>query len=381
MLRRVSGRTALFAGLAVSLAAVVGLSISLLGGVGSSSSRTTGAVTQQQFFGIAQGITRLDAQDLETMAATGVGTDRFLLDWGAVQPSADGPYVWPDEAVGRVASHGIRLFPYLWGSPPWVAETPQQPPVDNAKQEEAWRNFVEAAVARYGPGGSYWANGYRQQYGADAKPLPFLSWQIWNEPNLEKFFTPGADLEQSAQKYARLLEISHDAVTSRQPEAQVVLAGLPGFGDVTGWDFLDALYRVPGIERYFDAAALHPYAPDIEQLEVQVDQLRKTMTKHDDQGTPLWFTELGWGSGPPDRFRLNKGLKGQAFLLVAAFRLIVSKRTEWNVQRVFWFDWRDPSPISELAGTCSFCVSAGLLKFNRDPKPAYLAFKQFAGGD
>ena len=164
-------------------------------------------------------------------------------------------------------------------------------------------------------------------------------------------------------------------------QAQVVIAGLPGFGDVTAWDFLDALYGVPGIKRYFDAAALHPYAPDVPKLEEQVDQLRATMTKHDDQATPLWFTELGWGSGPPDRFRLNKGLKGQAQLLANSFRLIVQNRTTWNVQRVFWFDWRDPSPISELAGTCSFCVSAGLLKFNRDPKPAYLAFKSFAGGD
>ena len=212
---RVSGRAALIGGLAISLACVVGLSISLLGGVGDTSGRTTTAVTQQQFFGIAQGITRLDAEDLETMTATGIGTDRFLLDWGSVQPTADGPYVWPDEKVGAVASHGIRLVPYLWGSPPWVAGAPQDPPVETARQEQAWRRFVQAAVARYGLGGSYWTNGYRQQYGADAKPLPFLSWQIWNEPNLKKFFTPGPNLDESAGKYARLLEISHDAIRSR----------------------------------------------------------------------------------------------------------------------------------------------------------------------
>ena len=162
--RRVSGRAALIGGLAVSLACVVGLSISLLGGVWSSSGRKDAAITQQQFFGIAQGISRFDAEDLKTMAATGIGTDRFLLDWGSVQPTRDGPLVWPDKAVGAVASHGIRLVPYLWGSPPWVARAPQEPPVESAQQEEAWRRFVEGAVARYGPGGSYWANGYHQQY-------------------------------------------------------------------------------------------------------------------------------------------------------------------------------------------------------------------------
>jgi hypothetical protein len=312
------------------------------------------------------------------MAATGIGTDRFLLDWAVVEPSP-GSFVWPDEDIGALASHGIRLFPYLWGSPPWVAGAPQDPPVDSAQQEEGWRRFLEAAVARYGPGGSYWTHGYRQQYGADAKPLPIRSWQIWNEPNLKKFFTPGQDVDQSAQKYARLLEISHDAIQSQDPQAQIVLAGLPGFGDVTAWDFLDRLYRVPGIERDFDAAALHPYAPNIIELRDQVEQLRGTMAKHGDQQTPLWFTELGWGSGPPDRFRLNKGLKGQAILLTAAFKVIVNRRSAWNVQRVFWFDWRDPAPASKLAGTCSFCLSAGLLSYNRNPKPAYLAFKGFAG--
>ena len=102
---------------------------------------------------------------------------------------------------------------------------------------------------------------------------------------------------------------------------RIVLAGLPGFGDVTAWDFLDALYGVPGIKRYFDAAALHPYAPELEELGAQIDQLRATMTKHGDQATPLWLTELGWGSGAPDRFRLNKGLAGQAYLLTGAFRV------------------------------------------------------------
>ncbi len=374
-----SRRTALIAGLAISTALVVGFSISLLGGVGSSSDQTATANPQQDLFGIAQGLSRFDSEDLQTMAETGVGGDRFLLDWAVVQPSPRGSFVWPDEDIGALASHGIRLVPYVWGSPSWVAGTPQEPPIDNARQEEAWRRFLEAAVARYGPGGSYWAQGYRQQYGADAKPLPIQSWQIWNEPNLSKFFTPGHNVDRSAQNYARLLEISHDAIKGQDPQAQIVLAGLPGFGQVTAWDFLDGLYRVPGIKGKFDAAALHPYAPNLLELRLQVERLRNTMRKHGDQRTPLWFTELGWGSGPPDRFRLNKGLEGQALLLAGAFKLILSHPHDWNVQRVFWFDWRDPAPASELAGTCSFCVSAGLLKYTRDPKPAYQAFKGFAG--
>ena len=32
--------------------------------------------------------------------------------------------------------------------------------------------------------------------------------------------------------------------------------------------------------------------------------------EHGDRATPLWITELGWGSAPPDRFGINKGLDG-----------------------------------------------------------------------
>jgi hypothetical protein len=70
---------------------------------------------------------------------------------------------------------------------------------------------------------------------------------------------------------------------------------------------------------------------------------------------------------------------GQAQLLTAAFRLVLSRRTEWGVQRLFWFDWRDPS--SELAGKCSFCATAGLLNYNRSRKPAYFAFRRFVNAE
>ena len=81
------------------------------------------------------------------------------------------------------------------------------------------------------------------------------------------------------------------------------------------------------------------------------------MKKHGDRDTPLWLTELGWGSGPPDRFGLNKGLEGQRELLSGAFKLILRHRKDWNVERVFWFDWRDPD--DDEAVRCSFCAPRG----------------------
>ncbi len=40
---------------------------------------------------------------------------------------------------------------------------------------------------------------------------------------------------------------------------------MPGYGDLTAWDFLNRLYSVAGIKNRFDAAALHPYAHDLDR--------------------------------------------------------------------------------------------------------------------
>ena len=123
---------------------------------------------------------------------------------------------------------------------------PARPPLGTAADIQAWQNFLRAAVARYGPGGSYWANGYRQRFGADAVPLPIQSWQIWNEPNLKKFFAPGATASSRSKSTRGCFRISHDAIKGRDPQAQIVLAGMPAYGDVTAWHFLNNLYGISG---------------------------------------------------------------------------------------------------------------------------------------
>jgi hypothetical protein len=107
--------------------------------------------------------------------------------------------------------------------------------------------------------------------------------------------------------------------------------------------------------------------------------MRRVMKKHHDGRTPLWLTEVGWGSDRyTRRFPLNKGLQGQKRMLRKSFKLVNRKRRAWRVQRLFWFHWRDPAGGN--GGYCSFCPSAGLLRHNQRPKPAYNAFKSFTPG-
>ena len=88
------------------------------------------------------------------------------------------------------------------------------------------------------------------------------AWQIWNEPNVVRWFAPAP----SPQEYAELLGISHDAIKSQDPNAKIVLAGLFSEGVVKPESFLDNLYEISGARADFDVAALHPYGCDLDQV-------------------------------------------------------------------------------------------------------------------
>ncbi len=98
---------------------------------------------------------------------------------GAGCSRTKGSFEWgpPDRFIGRLAHRGIRAAPAVWGNPAWVAGSGSTPPIGGAVAENAWRAFLRALVQRYGPGGSYWANGYRERVrgGSEAAADPGLA--------------------------------------------------------------------------------------------------------------------------------------------------------------------------------------------------------------
>jgi hypothetical protein len=329
-----------------------------------------------EFYGIAQSRT-VSGQDLAGMAAANLHSDRMPLHWDLVQPTKSA-YRWrdTDQLVGGLAKRGIRSVPFFWGSPAWAGTGGVKRPPVSASSLAAWKTFLKAAVARYRPGGTYWGTPYHQQFGAGAKPLPITAWQIWNEVNL-KFAYPGSTYKQKATKYGALVKASREAIKSKDSKAKVVLAGIATQKDPDAFKFLDALYSVSGIKGSFDAAAVHPYASTNAKIKAAIQGVRSVMAKRNDKAKPLWITEFGWGSGPPDSIGINKGLDGQKQALTSSYKMMLANRTAWKLQRLFWFLWRDPPAGSDLAGGCSFCGSAGLVRSNGTAKPALGAFKAF----
>ncbi len=100
--------------------------------------------------------------------------------------------------------------------------------------------------------------------------------------------------------------------------------------------------------------ALHPYVADAGAMEGEIENLRRVMSFNGDAETPLYVTEMGWGS---DGFesRWERGPYGQARELDRAFAMLAGNRQRWNIGGVWWFSWTDQ------AGACQFCDSAGLL--------------------
>jgi polysaccharide biosynthesis protein PslG len=313
-------------------------------------------------------------KDARQLKKSGAKTVRVSIFWARIERSS-GQFDWstPDQIVGDLASKGIRVLPILYGTPPWLANTPSKPPIDSKRTRDAWQRFLRNVLERYGPGGSYWSTQYLLDHPAKAA-LPIGTWQIWNEPNLESHWSP----KTSPGGYADLLKLSDKALKDADPKAKVMFAGMPGYSnDIDAWDFLRRVYRKRGVKRAFDVAALHPYAHNVSQMKGEVKRLRKTMAKHGDRRKSLWITEIGWGSLPKDAtpYRLTKGKQGQKRILKHSFRALKKKRHQWHIRRVLWFNFRDPRGGG--VEQCSFCSSAGLLNYDFSRKPSWSAFREF----
>jgi len=344
-----------------------------------------------QGHGIDFGVVTIDtptAKDFTVMKRGGVAIDRFLLYWPNVQGSA-GPCTaasgsacdWAsnDRIVARAAKHRVALLPFLYGTPVWASHrhgsmATRFDPLLTNEGKAGWKEFVGAAVNRYGPGGAFWSEH------PGLRPDPVRHWQVWNEQNSSNSFRPNP----SAKAYAKLLKVTSRKIRAAQPGADVLLGGMfgtPGGGGSPGqtaWQFLDKLYGVAGVKPSFDAVAVHPYSPSVRGVKYQLDRVRRVVKSHGDAATETWVTELGWGSDAKGSDNpLVKSPKGQKKLLVRSFRMLNQHRQSWNIAGVAWFSWRDPVP-SPL--NCEFCRSAGLFTRHFKPKPAWKAFTTFSGG-
>jgi polysaccharide biosynthesis protein PslG len=352
------------------------------------SSAATATALPATFWGVVPQATPT-LEQLQRLERGGVGTVRIPIVWTAVQPVRGGALDWSsiDPQVENATRAGIAVLPFLSGAPPWAVpsvwvpnsghalKTPRNLPASGAAAA-GWSNFVRAAVGRYGPGGSFWAEH------PGLSPRPIRTWQIWNEENFEYFVA-----RPNPAEYGKLVKLSSDAIKGVDPGARVVLGGLfarPAEAELRrkpplayfASDFLDQMYeRTPGVKSKFQGVALHPYTGRYQRLTPYVEEVRTVLKANHDAAKGLWITELGWSSQHPSRGNsFAKGRQGQATQLKGAFNLLRRSRSRWRLQQVDWFS------VDDQRGACNFCDGSGLFGAGFAPKPAWYAFTRFTGG-
>ena len=163
--------------------------------------------------------------------------------------------------------------------------------------------------------------------------MPIRDWQIWNEPNLTRYWTT----QPFAKPYVKLLRASRRALRAADPGSRTILAGLPN----ESWIALRKVYKAGG-RGAFDVVALHPYTGRPRNVIKLIEFARREMRRAHDGRKPVWLTELSWPAskgktgGAPGFVTTEKG---QAARLKLALKLLAKARKRLKIQRVVWYTW------------------------------------------
>jgi len=281
-------------------------------------------------FGVNIHFTQALPGELSLLAGGGFRWVRMDLLWNTVEQTP-GHYDFReyDALVTSMAQRGIRiLFILDYGNPLYDYGFPPHSP----EGRTAFARFAAAAARHYRGKG--------------------IIWEIWNEPNLNHFWPPQADVE----RYGALLLETADAIRRADPTAFIVAPATSGYD----WPFWTALGKMGAFEK-LDAVTVHSYGLEIpEQVGPLYIQLAAFLRRY----SPAWklpvlSSEWGYTS-----VRGGISEEQQAQYLVRQWLVNLAH----DVNLSIWYDWRndgvDPAEIEQNFGTVDYDLV---------PKPAYYA--------
>jgi hypothetical protein len=341
---------------------------------------TQEALGSQQRFGST--LSTLRPQVVRIMLAWGgtYGVARERPDFGT--DPADPAYEWGlyDNAVLTATSRGVRILFTISGTPWWANGGREQNVAPQNMQR--LREFAYAAAIRY-------SGNYRR---GDGVVLPRVSlWTAWNEPNIPLGLKPqwrriqGRWVVQSARDYARICNAIYEGIHLTLLRGEQVACGVTTARgnnaprtrrpSVAPIGFLRAA-KAAGM-REFDAYAHHPYSGDrrfapgakprnpravtLGNIQRLINEVNKLYGPK-----PIWITEYGYETSPPDRV-FGVGWRQQASYLRQAYGIA---RRNPRIEMLLWFLSRDEA---RRTGWQSGFVSASGKR-----KPSFFAFQTLA---
>ena len=291
---------------------------------------------------------------------------------------SDPAYDWSlyDRTVNYAAQYGVKMLFTVYGTPPWA--NGNKAPTSAPTNFKALQDFAYAAATRYA--GDFPAE--------DGRPLPAVRyWTAWNEPNQPFQLAPqfkkvgGKYRMQAPIDYAKICNAIYAGVHATLLKGEKVACGVtaPGGnncarckrGTISPIAFLRAAKKA-GMRR-FDAYAHHPYPrvpsekpttkpPKNAVTLANIGELTKEVRRL--YGTkPLWVTEYGYQTNPPDRTWGVSWAKQAAYLKQA----YAIGRKNPSIQMMLWFLLRDETFLGGW--------QSGLMTSNGRLKPAFNAFR------
>lgn len=307
----------------------------------------------------------MSGADFKRMRSARVGSLRVNFHWGSVgQHPARYDWRYHDSMVKGAAKARVQLLAVLVGTA--SLEVGGRPAFETRSGRASFQRFIRHVLDRYGVKGSFWRRHRRLPY------MPVRHFQVWNEPN----YGPAWYDEPNARQYAAVLKLAAREIRRHDRRAVIATAGILAASSEgpLGSEYLEDLYAsTPGIARYFDIVAIHPYAVDQRGVEGELIRIRRVMRLNADERARIWITELGWGTGGGNQY-LSTTPAGQASRMRGAFELLLRKRRRYHVDKAIWYSWRD-RPQFDTDGWNLHC---GLFTLTRQAKPAWSMFQSFS---
>lgn len=331
---------------------------------------------------------------------------RVNIAWNSIaktQPAApknpaDPAYQWGhlDDLVRGLGQRSVPVLITVYGTPNWASLYGTA----NCKNPPSWGLYCQARAPRPLALGQFMTavglrySGTFTPAGATT-PLPRVRlWEIWNESNNKNFLIDKNKRPSKASVaiYAKMLSASAKAlraVAKPRGYSQVVIGGAVGgrLGGLKHADLFKALATSPACRANsgkgcFDALSIHAYNAKPKQglndkpgkgfFSVgNFDQFTKLVkTLWPKRKIPLYVTEFGWQTNPPDTSVVGVTLAQQAKFLNDT---VVRFRTKYpQVKSLIWWLMEDDADIANW--------QSGLRFLNGPTKPSYATFRALAGG-
>jgi Cellulase (glycosyl hydrolase family 5) len=320
-----------------------------------------------------------DPTGFDVLSELGADVLRLNVYWDRVAKSRpangadpnDPAYDWSlyDRAVERAQERGIKLVLSIIATPRWA----------NGGKGEDYAPSNLSDLQRFST--------------AAAKRYSYVNWWMaWNEPNAPNFLKPqsvrvgGQWVFRSPQIYAGLCNAIVDGVNAAR-SSNTVACGVTnprGKTEPNGRrDAVSPILFLQEMKRYgadpeVIAHHAYPWTPFIKPGQRvksksavtlgNINVLISTVNRLFGRQTPIWITEYGYQTDPPDK-SFGVAWRTQAKYLREAVRIA---RKNPRIQMFLWFLIKDEPNVSGW--------QSGVIASDGEHKPSYAAFQGVARG-